>query len=356
MTLYIGLIIFILFLPFVLSIVFRNNVDSKCLVLSMIAIFVIMALKSTSVGRDTAGYERMYVSFFKANWNNYDLYWTEWGYETLEMIFTHFFKFNFYQFVASIYAFMCFSYYKFWKRYSSDYTLSIIIYICFGSFVFDLSGVRNALAIAIFLLAVPYAEEKGLKNSIKYFVLVLIAAQIHHSAYVGILFFFFIKWAFPSIVYVISPFVILVLRPILFPIIKLISNKELSVEIQAGGNVIFYIMVLILPIILGISWKNASVETEEVVELFFQSIAMQMRALYLGILLLLLAGTSTFNRIANFGLFFVTILLPNSLAFLKQSSRGIVKILLYLFLFSYFWIFKISANELDFLPYIVNLR
>ena len=93
MTPYICLIAFIFLLPIFLKIIFKKNINNGYLLLSMIAIFLIMALKSTSVGTDTYGYSKMYESFFHASWSNYDLYWTEWGYETLEMIFTHFFHF-----------------------------------------------------------------------------------------------------------------------------------------------------------------------------------------------------------------------------------------------------------------------
>lgn len=357
MTIYICLILLILFLPFVVTIISKRNINNRCLFLSLFAIFLVMALKSISVGRDTAGYSRMYDAFAYASWNNYDLYWTEWGYETLEMVFTHFFKFDFYQFSAVVYAFICCSYYKFWKRYSYDYTLTLIIYICFGLFVFDLSGIRNALAIAIFFLAVPYAEKEGFKSALTYFILVLVAAQIHNSAYVGILFYFFIKWSFPKLVYIISPIIVLVSRSVLSPIIKIISNKELSEGIQVGGNVIFYIIVLLLPIFFGMIWKNSNRienEVESPIQEYFSLIAMPMRVFYLGILLLLLGGESTFNRVANFGLVFVTVLLPNSLTPLNMKSRAISKLLLYLFLFGYFWVFKISANELDILPYIFN--
>lgn len=359
MTIYSCLIILILFLPFVVMIFSKKNTDKGCLLISMLAIFLIMALKSTSVGRDTVGYVKMYNAFTYASWNNYDLYWTEWGYETLEMFFTHFLKFDFYQFTAVVYAFICFSYYKFWKRYSCDYTLTLIIYICFGSFVFDLSGIRNALAMAIFLLAVPYAEEEGYKGTLKYFVLVLVAAQIHNSAYVGILFYFFIKWSFSKFVYIISPIIVLISRPVLSSIIKLISDKELSEGVQAGGNVIVYIIILLLPVFFGMVWKNLNRLEDEVefpMQEYFSLIAMPMRVFYFGVLLLLLAGESTFNRVANFGLFFVTVLLPNSLTPLDMKSRTISKILLYLFLFAYFWIFKISVNELDILPYIFNWK
>lgn len=357
MTIYSCLIILILLLPFLVAILSKEDNNNKCLFLSIVAVFLVMSLKSTTVGKDTAGYARMYETFTYASWNNYDLYWTEWGFETLEMVFTHFLKFDFYQFAAVVYAFICFSYYRFWKRYSNDSTLTLIIYICFGSFVFDLSGIRNALAMAIYLLAVPYAEEKGLKSILKYFALILIAAQIHKSAYIGILFYFFIKWPLPKLFYIISPIIVVASRPVLAPVIRLISNKELSAGVQVGGNVIFYIIVLLLPVLFRLIWRNShsiECEVDSPMQEYFSLISMPMRVFYIGVLLLLLAGESTFNRIANYGLFFVTVLLPNSLTPLNMKSRAIFKMLLYVFLFVYFWAFKLSINELEMLPYVFH--
>lgn len=353
MTPYICLIAFIFLLPIFLQIIFKKNISNSCLLISMIAIFLIMALKSTSVGTDTYGYSKMYESFFHASWSNYDLYWTEWGYETLEMIFTHFFHFDFYQFTAVIYAFICFSYYHFWKKYSSDYTLSMLIYICFGTFVFDLSGIRNALAIAIFLFAVPYIKESGIKNIIKYFIIVMIAAQIHKSAYICILLFIFVRWSYPLIIYIFMPVLTLFFRPFILPIITLISGKDISNGIQAGGNLIFYIVVLLLPLFFTIIKNNGKLSMTLIHDMFYSS-NLSMKMIYISILLMLLAGESTFNRVADYGLFFVTILLPNSLEELEKSTRVISKSLLLIFLLAYFWIYKISTNELHMLPYIFH--
>lgn len=353
MTPYICLIAFIFLLPIFLKTIFKKNMNNSYLLLSMIAIFLIMSLKSTSVGIDTDGYAKMYETFFRASWSNYDLYWTEWGYETLEMIFTHIFHFDFYQFTAVIYVFICFSYYRFWKKYSSDYTLSMIIYICFGSFVFDLSGIRNALAIAIFLFAVPYIEEKGIKNIIKYLLIVLIAAQIHKSAYVCLLLLLFVKCSFPIIAYVFIPVIVLILRPVLLPVILIISNQEVSTGVQVGGNIIFYIFILLLPVFFAlINTKGKIKKSQMYNELFSNILALKM--FYFSILLVIIAGESTFNRIANYGLFFITILLPNSLIKLDKKTRIISKLLLYFFLLCYFWIFKISVNQLKMLPYVFH--
>lgn len=353
MTPYICLIVFVFLLPIFLKIIFKNNINNKYLFLSIIAIFLILSLKSTSVGTDTYGYEKMYESFFRASWNNYDLYWTEWGYETLEMIFTHFFNFDFYQFEAILYAFICFSYYNFWKKYSSDYTLSMIIYICFGSFVFDLSGIRNALALSIFLFAVPYIKEKEIKNILKYFLIVLIAAQIHKSAYVCILLFLFVRYSYPVISYLLFPIIVLIFRPLLSPLITVISGKELATGIQAGGNLFFYIIVLLLPIVF-ILIKSKGVISKSIISDYLALNSTGIKMMYFSILLMLLAGESTFNRVANYGLFFMTILLPNSLVVLDKRTRTIIKMILYFFLLCYFWIFKLSINELNMLPYIFH--
>lgn len=353
---YICLIFYLLILPLFIQSNDREGRERTRLWFTLIPIFLLMALKATSVGRDTSGYARMYDSFFSASWSNYDLYWTERGYETLEMVFTHILNFNFTQFAATLYAFICVSYYKFWKRYSKDGCFSCFVYVCFGLICFDLSGLRNALALAIFLLAVPYAEKRGFWNGVKYFAILWVATQIHNSAYAGIFYFFMIRYSLPKIMYVVAPFVVLVAQPVLAPLVKEVTNKSIAGS-ALGGNFMFYVVVLILPVLLWLLWKNVGIIYKEHtssgrIENWFQEMEMPMQVLYAGILFLMFSGGGNFSRVANYGLFFISVLIPNALYPLNRKSQILLRVLVTMFLLMYFWIYKLKMNDLDMLPYI----
>lgn len=355
MTPYICLILYLLVLPLFIQSRKIKKREAMRLLAALFPIYLLMALKAPSVGRDISGYARMYESFFYASWSNYDLYWTEWGYETLEMFFTHILNFNFTQFAATLYAFICVSYYKFWKRYSKDGCLSCLVYVCFGFICFDLSGLRNALALAIFLLAVPYAEKRGFWNGVKYFAILWLATQIHNSAYAGIFYFLMIRYSFPKIAYALAPIVVLASQSVLAPLVMEVSSKNISGS-AFGGNLIFYVVVLLLPLLLWSLWKKVSQNGEASpsatrILSWFQEMAMPMRTMYTGTLFLMFSGGGSFSRVANFGLFFISVLIPNALYPLNRKSRTLLRTLVTIFLLVYFWFYKLRTNELDILPY-----
>lgn len=356
MTLYICLVLYMLVLPLLVQDRFPKRRERKRLILALIPIYLMLALKATTVGSDTAGYKRMYDSFFYASWSNYDLYWTEHGYETLEMIATHILNLNFAQFAAIIYAFICISYYKFWKKYSRDVGYSCFVYVCIGLICFDLSGLRNALALAIFLLAVPYAEERGFWNGVKFFAIMFIAAQIHNSAYVGFIYFVLIRYSLPKLVYLAAPFATLAGKRVFASLIKGISNKDIAGS-SFGGNVIFYVLILVFILVLRYLWSRENFDSNSSkvtsgLGTYFKEIEMPMRVFYLAIMLLLFSGSGSFTRVANYGLFFSTILLPNACVPLNKRSHIMVKCVLSTLLIAYFYWFKLRLNELNMLPYL----
>lgn len=68
---------------------------------------------------------------------------------------------------------------RFFKRYSNHFLFSIFIYFTLDTFVFSLSALKQATAMAILTLAFPYLEKK---KWIQYYAIVLIAMLIHTYA------------------------------------------------------------------------------------------------------------------------------------------------------------------------------
>ena len=73
-------------------------------------------------------------------------------------------------------------FYFFYKR-AKNPCLSILIYFTFGLFTFSFSGIRQMIAIGLFLLAVLQAEDE---QWLKFTALILLAAMFHKSALIGI--------------------------------------------------------------------------------------------------------------------------------------------------------------------------
>lgn len=366
MLIYIFLLIYILIVAAISKVLFKTENKQKifCLIFSMIAIYLVLALKAPSVGRDIEGYKRMYESFKDASWGHYDLYWTETGYEFLEMFFVHILRFDFQGFAASIYAVAIISYSVFFYRYSKDVTLSVFVYICFGFFSFDISGIRNMLSIAIILFAVPFAQKKRFGWNILYFASGILAAQIHRAAYFSLLMFFFIRFSMEKNKKLLLPLfavVSLALRPFANNILAAFNTENKVEEVSIGGNIIVYIFALLFPFIIwsvakyemGATRKNAGYNAVAVKsEDFFADMKMPMRVFYFGIITAVLAGTGTLVRLAQAPLVFMTLVIPAPIEKLEPKSRIIMKTAAYCLLGIYFYLFKLRANELDMCPYI----
>ena len=368
MLIYLELLAFLFAVMVISRVLFKTEKRQKifCLILSAVAVYLVLALKAPSVGRDIEGYKRMYEAFKDASWGHYDLYWTETGYEFLEMFFTHTLGFTFQGFAACIYAFSVLSYSFFFYKYSEDVTLSWVVYISFGFFTFDISGIRNMLSIAIVLVAVHFAEKKSVWLNALFFALVILAAQIHRGAYFCIFMFFFIRFAMEKSKKILLPLFAVAaaaVRPFANSILSFLDTKKEVEQIYIGGNIIAYIFILAFPFVVWAVAKYEHNATQKYIgkdtplissKEYFKTIEMPMRVFYFGIVTVILAGvgTSTLVRLAQPALFFMTLIVPNSLQKLEPKSRLIMKTAIYALFVLYFYIFKLRANDLDMCPYI----
>ena len=74
-------------------------------------------------------------------------------------------------------------------RYYTDYVLTgVLIYYAFFFFIFDMSGIRQGLAIQLFLYSVRYISQNKFK---KFFLWLFLAVSIHWSAILLIVIYFF---------------------------------------------------------------------------------------------------------------------------------------------------------------------
>ncbi len=364
MTLYFLLIVIILLVSLI---PLKKNQNNIVLIISMWCLFLVMALKAPSVGRDIEGYQHMYNLMQFASWSNYDLSWMEGGYEFLMMVFTHIFHASFQTFLACIYAFVYFSYFCFFKRYSKDYTTTLLLYICFTFFTFDTSAIRNMIGLAICLFAIPVAEKKGFLNFLIFTGITLLATQFHKSAYIFFAVYFIIKIPFSSyssLIYIGAPAALFLLRNSLY---SFINNHLKTVEetnIAIGGNLLMYILCLVFCFFVWILYDRKIEHQEQTLssstkhaELnalstnYFSTSGLAMRMIYTGIILQLFGSGTVLTRMAQYMQFFILILIPNNLARFTPRTRFFIKCILYTLLILYFWKYSLLENALDIVPY-----
>lgn len=162
-----------------------KSLKSRSVLLPLILLTLLAACRDYTVGTDAVSYSRD----FRFPFNHYALTLNpdvEKGYQLLAMAVRGID--NDYAFYFFIMAITCIAP-VLWvlKKRSSNYTLSLCIFITFGLYFALYNQVRQTIAMGICFLALKFLINK---NSVKYFICIAIACQFHISAALMILFYF----------------------------------------------------------------------------------------------------------------------------------------------------------------------
>lgn len=111
---------------------------------------------------------------------------------------------------------------SFFRKYSDNLLIALVIYLVFEGFMINANLMRNSISIFIFLNAITYLQER---RPLPYFGLCLLALSFHFSAIVYFPFYFFIhrklnKWVYLTI-FVICIMIFVLHIPIFLKLIKL---------------------------------------------------------------------------------------------------------------------------------------
>ncbi len=84
---------------------------------------------------------------------------------------------------------------RFIRLYSKDYEISLTMYICLGLFTFNMNGMRQALAMAICLIAYDFIVKK---RTVPFVLTVLVAMSFHKTAIIFLPFYLiaYVKYNF----------------------------------------------------------------------------------------------------------------------------------------------------------------
>ena len=146
---------------------------------TFVAFVAFSSLRAVSVGNDTIEYHRVFEAIKASNslQEAFAVSRFEYGYAILNYLVSRITQ-NFNVLLLLISVFVYGSAVLFIKRYAASYSLALLF--AFGMSVFyDLMlAVRQGIAVAIFLLAVPALMERKL---VRYVLLVVLASQFHVS-------------------------------------------------------------------------------------------------------------------------------------------------------------------------------
>jgi hypothetical protein len=363
MGIYLGLVCFLLFTSLITkstkSLLFDYPKQEKLILkLNIFAMFLVCALRKETVGTDMLGYKEMYELVGIMPWFDFDFVYYEKGYMLLTQVLAKL-GCSFQMFLVIIYAFIFFALYYFIKRYSKDVMLSLLIYICYQFFIFNLSGLRQAIASAICLLAFRFLEDKKIRSSIIFILLVLIACSIHRSAAIFFLVILIVRIKITPVKlcgYLCACFAAVVLRSNVVAFLNSnINSYETISEISLGGNFLLLVGIAAISyftIYYASKANNGAsyVDTSRNVFLFNidrSSVCM----IFLAILLYLLLTGSSMLRVVMYVSIFVVILLPNVIRLYDVNIRTILKSAIIVLLLDVLYFEELAINQFNILPY-----
>lgn len=340
MGIYLGLIVFVLMLSLFAKAGIRDHrrQETVILLVSMTVIFLLLALKGTSVGTDIPGYYAQYQLAGEMPWQDFGYVYFEKGFLLLMKLFAKS-SLPFQVFAAAIYGLLCSSYCRFLRRYSENGTLSVLILICYQFLVFHVSGLRQTLAMAVCIWAF-LALEKSLFLSL---CLTTAAVSCHTSA--AIFFAVYpiaalkgkrVSWL--GLLAVILAAV--ALRPVLWALVDRYLRELDTTGIRLGGNCLFLGLAALFLNYTRTAFGPSSRHTA-----FFSRMAAAAFAADL-----MLSGSTLLRGNLFFTLFLIPGI-PNAIGRYEPRTRLVLNTAMGAFLICLFYFQTLTINQLGLLPY-----
>lgn len=196
MEIYVILLVFIFLYGAATYLLIPDQKKRKAYFLNVIflLIYLIYSLRATSVGRDLPAYANAYDVTATKAWGDYEFIYFENGYVFLMKLFNEL-NFSFQGFMAVVNLIILLPIYIVIRRYSPRPFLSVLVYVCYMYFEFNMTGIRQAIAASIVLLAIIALQEMKKIPLLAYMLLLTLATQFHKAAYIGFLYvpFHFVK-------------------------------------------------------------------------------------------------------------------------------------------------------------------
>lgn len=362
MYIYIALICYVIILPIIISGLNitsdRKKKEAIILALSLIAVFLIFALKKETVGIDIAGYKAQYELSRYKDWLDVDYVYFENGYITLMKVFSKL-GISFQLYTAVIYGFICCSLYFFIKTYSSNVTLSVLVFICYQFFLFDLSGIRQAIAMSICLFSFLILDKrKHIIEIVSSAFLIILAITIHQSALIFFLVYFvklFHKTKIHTWIYLFILVISSFLRSYIWNFVNLFMREvDTSTAITLGGNFIFLCGITVF-MLFTIYFYNKEGKAGYISK--GKSQKYRFDILTIKIMLLSLSANIIFSgnsmlRATSYLTLFLIPGLPNFIKYYSYKSRFIMNAVVGIFLIFLFYIETLRPNQLNICPYL----
>ena len=236
---------------------------------------------------------------------------------------------------------------KFFKCYSVSPGFSLLIFFSIGTYVMYIAAMKQSIAVAILLLALPYAIDK---KYIRYYLLVFVAMLFHTHAFVflAVPFFFGKPWGKVTWVLLCAVFLSMVTYDRTF---GTLMNTALSVGINIvdwelfDGHSINPIRVIVywIPAILALVFRQRLFSDSARTDNLFANLSIGAALI---ITIGLRQGANLFARMAAYYEIAVGVTLPWMIKklFTKQSEKYVTVIAAVLYFLYFLYEFGVSKN------------
>lgn len=359
MGIYIALMCYIVFMFLLDHNRCRGNREKRSvnlLRLVFVAIYLLCALKASSVGRDIPGYARLYEVTKSIPFGNFNYVYYENGYILLMKICT-LLRMDVQLFFAVAYFLVVYPIYLFIKEFSEEKILSSLIYVCYMIFEFDLTGLRQAIAMSILLLGFISIAKNRKHKYIEFLLAVAVAATFHKSALLALVLIPLLQirdLRIYTATMIVGLAASLLLRSKLMLFVKNLFGKE---TFQAGASLyiganLFFLCVL-AAFVVYVHVTSTKKDRESTLSYGYETSGNNIftRIFLLGIVVAFFFGSETSARSFMYFSQVIMVLLPNTIRKLDARSRRFVSIVFIAFFCVFFYTNSLSGGGFDIVPY-----
>lgn len=358
MGIYIGLIIFILLSPIIVSPFCKDQKQKNhaITIIGMLAIFLVLVLKG-DVGSDISAYKEQYILSAGKAWDNVTYVYFEAGYITFMKLFSKA-GVDFQLFLAVIYAVACYAMYLFIKKYSKNPVFSMIIFIGYQFFVFYISGIRQMLAMSLCLIAYMIFQKRKLWVYILSFLIVIFATTIHQSAmifFVVLIFSFIRSKKINIFAYIVALIISFFIRESVWGFIDVyFRHLEEGIEVTLGGS---FIMLCGVSVFMYLTHAEKNILNLRIAEKDVSDEEKESNVFFTRIILIclctniVLSGNSLLRAAMYLSIFLIPGL-PNTTYRLNLRLRIILEYAFVVFFIALFYFETLAPNQLELLPYV----
>lgn len=326
----------------------KENLAQKVLVfLPFLQVYLILALKSQSVGTDTISYLKGFHLIQNTSWNlifNFQIENLVFNFERGFIFLTKSISLltnDFTVYSAIIYMIMMLPLFIIIKKYSAIPFLSLILFISLGFLNFYFSGMRQSIAISLILLSYNFIVERKL---LKFILLIAIASLIHQSAIFFIPAYFIVNMIFTPVFIILYFLVLLIVYILRYQLLGFVTHFIYSgVEIVNTGAYTLLLIVL-MTFIAGLVTYKKTISVNSTNKILFNLIA-------IAAVLMVFNTVSTIGlRVANYYYIFMILFIPNLISSYKNNILKMFAITIVV-AFTVTYYLQTGVNALNGTPY-----